>query len=60
MGPSKTPVDLQSIIEWKDANDFIVVNVTNPNSHKNKNSQQLRMYWAKTGSSWQIIYEGPV
>lgn len=60
MGPSKTPVDLQSIIEWKDANDFIVVNVTNPNSLKNKTSQQLRMYWAKTGNSWQIIYEGPV
>jgi hypothetical protein len=60
MGPSKTPVDLQSIIEWKDASDFIVVNVSNPNSYKSKSAQQLRLYWAKTGNSWQIIYEGPV
>ena len=60
MGASKTAIDLQSVIQWKDASDFIVVNVSNPNSVKNKTAQQLRMYWAKTGSNWQIIYEGPV
>lgn len=54
------PVNLQSILQWKDAQDYIVVNVYNPNTPKGKAPQQLRMYWAKEGNQWQILYEGPV
>lgn len=54
------PVNLQSILQWKDKQDYIVVNVYNPNTPKGKAPQQLRMYWAKEGNQWQILYEGPV
>ena len=54
------PVNLQSILQWKDTQDYIVVNVYNPNTPKGKVPQQLRMYWAKEGNQWQILYEGPV
>jgi len=54
------PVHLQSILQWKDTQDYIVVNVFNPNTPKGKVPQQLRMYWAKEGNQWQILYEGPV
>jgi len=54
------PVHLQSILQWKDTQDYIVVNVYNPNTPKGKVPQQLRMYWAKEGNQWQILYEGPV
>jgi murein L,D-transpeptidase YafK len=54
------PVNLQSILHWKDTQDYIVVNVTNPNTPRGKTPQNLRLYWAKEGSQWQILYEGPV
>ena len=53
-------VALQSVLHWKDTQDYIVVNLTNPNTPKGKAPQQLRMYWAKEGNQWQILYEGPV
>ena len=54
------PVNLLSVLHWKDTQDYIVVNVSNPNTPKGKAPQQLRMYWAKEGNQWQILYEGPV
>lgn len=54
------PVNLQSILHWKDNQDYIVVNLSNPNTPKGKAAQQLRLYWAKEGNQWQILYEGPV
>jgi hypothetical protein len=54
------PVNLQSILHWKDTQDYIVVNVSNPNTPRGKTPQNLRLYWAKEGSQWQILYEGPV
>ena len=54
------PINLQSALHWKDTQDYIVVNVSNPNTPKGKAPQQLRMYWAKEGQQWQILYEGPV
>ena len=48
------------MLHWKDTQDYIVVNVTNPNTPKGKAPQQLRMYWAKEGNQWQVLYEGPV
>ncbi len=54
------PVNLHSVLHWKDTQDYIVVNVTNPNTPKGKAPQQLRMYWAKEGNQWQVLYEGPV
>jgi len=54
------PVNLQSILHWKETQDYIVVNVTNPNTPRGKTPQNLRLYWAKEGSQWQILYEGPV
>jgi hypothetical protein len=53
-------VSLQSVLHWKDTQDYIVVNLANPNTPKGKTPQQLRMYWAKEGNQWQILYEGPV
>ena len=53
-------VDLQSVLHWKDTQDYIVVNVTNPNTPRGKSPQNLRLYWAKEGNQWQILYEGPV
>jgi hypothetical protein len=58
--PQGGPVNLQSILQWKDTQDYIVVNVYNPNTPKGRVPQQLRMYWAKEGNQWQILYEGPV
>ena len=54
------PVSLQSVLHWKDNQDYIVVNLVNPNTPRGKAPQQLRMYWAKEGNQWQILYEGPV
>lgn len=54
------PVNLQSVLHWKDNQDYIVVNLSNPNTPKGKAAQQLRLYWAKEGNQWQILYEGPV
>jgi L,D-transpeptidase YnhG len=54
------PVNLLSVLHWKDTQDYIVVNVSNPNTPKSKAPQQLRMYWTKEGNQWQILYEGPV
>ena len=56
----KEPVNLQSVLHWKDTQDYIVVNLTNPNTPKGKAPQLLRMYWTKQGNQWQILYEGPV
>jgi len=50
---------MQSIIEWKDTEDYMVVNLTNPNNTRVKRNQNLRMYWTKSGGNWQILYEGP-
>jgi murein L,D-transpeptidase YafK len=59
-GAIKNTVEMQSIIEWKDAQDYMVVNVTNPNQSRFKRNQNLRMYWTKSSGNWQIVYEGPV
>ena len=58
-GASKNGGEPQSVIEWTDAQDYMVVNVTNPNNIRNKRQQQLRMYWTKSANQWQIVYEGP-
>lgn len=54
------PVQLQSVLHWKDTRDYIVVNLSNPNTARGKAPQQLRIYWTKEGNQWQILYEGPV
>jgi len=59
-GAIKNAVQMQSIIEWKDAQDYMVVNVANPNNSRLKRNQNLRMYWTKSSGNWQIVYEGPV
>jgi len=58
-GAIKNSVQMQSIIEWKDTEDYMVVNLTNPNNTRVKRNQNLRMYWTKSGGNWQILYEGP-
>jgi murein L,D-transpeptidase YafK len=58
-GASKNTVQMQSIIEWKDEQDYMVVNVANPNNSRLKRNQNLRMYWTKSSGNWQIVYEGP-
>jgi len=58
-GAIKNAVQMQSIIEWKDSQDYMVVNLTNPNNSRLKRNQNLRLYWTKSGSNWQIVYEGP-
>lgn len=57
---SNEPVNLMSMLHWKDNQDYIVVNVSNPNAPKGRYSPPLRLYWTKAGSQWQILYEGPV
>jgi hypothetical protein len=60
VGSSGGPVNLQSVLHWKDTQDYIVVNVSNPNTPRGKTPHSLRLYWAKEGTQWQILYEGPV
>jgi hypothetical protein len=58
-GAIKNTVEMQSIIEWKDTQDYMVVNVSNPNNSRTKRNQNLRLYWTKSDGNWQIVYEGP-
>jgi hypothetical protein len=58
-GAIQNTVEMQSIIEWKDTQDYMVVNVSNPNNTRVKRNQNLRLYWTKSYGNWQIVYEGP-
>jgi L,D-transpeptidase YnhG len=52
------PLQLVSVLRWKDAEDTLVVTMKDPNQQNPQVHQYLRTYWQKEGVAWKLIFEG--
>ena len=54
------PLEMLSAMRWQDQDELMVVTWLDPNRSTAHRSEYLRTYWAREGSDWKIVFEGPV
>jgi hypothetical protein len=60
LGHSQTqPLELVSVLNWKDQDNTMVVTMKDPNQTHPQGSAYLRMYWQKENDQWQLVFQGP-
>ena len=60
--PGKRAPALQmlSMMHWVDQEEHMIVTLGSPEAGSQEKKARLRLYWAKEGGTWKIVYQGPV
>lgn len=59
LGYSQTqPLELVSVLHWKDQDNTMVVTMKDPNQSHPQGAAYLRTYWQKENGQWRLVYQG--
>ena len=53
------PLELVSVLNWKDQNHNMVVTMRDPNQTHPLGASYLRTYWQKENGQWRLVFQGP-
>jgi hypothetical protein len=53
------PLELVSVLNWKDQDNTMVVTLKDPNQTHPQGGAYLRTYWQKENGQWRLVYQGP-
>lgn len=53
------PLELISVLRWKDKAPTMVVTFKDPNPKASSAPQHLRTYWQKDNGQWKMVFQGP-
>ena len=53
------PLELVSVLNWKDQDNTMVVTMKDPNQTHLQGSAYLRTYWQKENGQWRLVFQGP-
>lgn len=53
------PLELVSVLNWKDQEHNMVVTLRDPNQTHPQGASYLRMYWQKENGQWRLVFQGP-
>jgi hypothetical protein len=60
LGHSQTqPLELVSVLNWKDQDNTMVVTMKDPNQTHPQGTAYLRTYWQKENDQWRLVFQGP-
>jgi hypothetical protein len=60
LGYSQTqPLELVSVLNWKDQDNTMVVTMKDPNQTHPQGAAYLRTYWQKENGQWRLVFQGP-
>ncbi|WP_291916464.1 L,D-transpeptidase family protein [Limnohabitans sp.] len=60
LGYSQTkPLELVSVLNWKDQDHTMVVTMKDPNQSHPQGAAYLRTYWQKENGQWRLVFQGP-
>jgi hypothetical protein len=60
LGYSQTqPLELVSVLNWKDQDNTMVVTMKDPNQTYPQGAAYLRTYWQKENGQWRLVFQGP-
>jgi hypothetical protein len=60
LGYSQTqPLELVSVLNWKDQDNNMVVTMKDPNQTQPQGAGYLRTYWQKENGQWRLVFQGP-
>jgi murein L,D-transpeptidase YafK len=52
------PLELVSVLNWKDQDHTMVVTMKDPNQNHPQGTAYLRMYWQKENGQWRLVFQG--
>lgn len=59
LGYSQTqPLELVSVLNWKDQDNTMVVTMKDPNQTHPQGAAYLRLYWQKENGQWRLVFQG--
>jgi hypothetical protein len=53
------PLELVSVLNWKDQDNTMVVTMKDPNQTQSQGAAYLRTYWQKENGQWRLVFQGP-
>lgn len=53
------PLELVSVLHWKDQDHTMVVTMRDPNQTPPQGASYLRTYWQKENGQWLLVFQGP-
>jgi hypothetical protein len=53
------PLELVSVLNWKDQEHNMVVTMRDSNQTHPQGASYLRMYWQKENGQWRLVFQGP-
>lgn len=53
------PLELVSVLNWKDQDNTMVVTMKDPNQSHAQGAAYLRTYWQKENGQWRLVFQGP-
>lgn len=53
------PLELVSVLNWKDQEHNMVVTLRDPNQTHPQGASYLRLYWQKENGQWRLVFQGP-
>jgi hypothetical protein len=52
------PLELVSVLKWKDQDHTMVVTMKDPNQNHPQGTAYLRTYWQKENGQWRLVFQG--
>jgi hypothetical protein len=52
------PLELVSVLNWKDQDHTMVVTMKDPNQNHPQGTAYLRTYWQKENGQWRLVFQG--
>ncbi len=53
------PLELVSVLNWKDQDHTMVVTMKDPNQTHPQGAAYLRTYWQRENGQWRLVFQGP-
>ncbi|PUE41200.1 murein L,D-transpeptidase family protein [Limnohabitans sp. Bal53] len=53
------PLELVSVLNWKDQDHTMVVTMKDPNQTRAQGGGHLRTYWQLENGQWRLVFQGP-
>jgi hypothetical protein len=53
------PLEVVSVLNWKDKDNNMVVTMRDPNQSQPQGAGYLRTYWQKENGQWRLVFQGP-
>jgi L,D-transpeptidase YnhG len=53
------PLELASVLNWKDQDNTMVVTMKDPNQSQPQGAGYLRTYWQLENGQWRLVFQGP-